>query len=123
MLNLKAGGLGNLGSEQLEWLEKDVSGLKSSAPIVVFFISPCGQYIRNGAGEPTIASRRCLPEAIWLRDRFERTHSPDDAVEEHRSARRARRPSAAAARHGRFARPDEVPAERLSSVLGITVIM
>jgi Icc protein len=34
--NLKAGGLGNLGSEQLEWLEKDVSGLKSSTPIVVF---------------------------------------------------------------------------------------
>jgi 3',5'-cyclic-AMP phosphodiesterase len=36
VLNLKAGGLGNLGSAQLEWLEKDVSGLKSSTPIVVF---------------------------------------------------------------------------------------
>jgi 3',5'-cyclic AMP phosphodiesterase CpdA len=36
VLNLKAGGLGNLGTEQLEWLEKDVSGLKSSTPIVVF---------------------------------------------------------------------------------------
>ena len=36
MLNLKAGGLGSLGHEQLEWLEKDVSGLKSSTPIVVF---------------------------------------------------------------------------------------
>jgi len=36
VLNLKAGGLGSLGSEQLEWLEKDVSGLKSSTPIVVF---------------------------------------------------------------------------------------
>jgi 3',5'-cyclic-AMP phosphodiesterase len=36
VLNLKAGGLGNLGSEQLEWLQKDVSGLKSSTPIVVF---------------------------------------------------------------------------------------
>jgi len=34
--NLKAGGLGNLGREQLEWLEKDVKHLKSSTPIVVF---------------------------------------------------------------------------------------
>jgi 3',5'-cyclic AMP phosphodiesterase CpdA len=36
VLNLKAGGLGSLGNEQLEWLEKDVSKLKSSTPIVVF---------------------------------------------------------------------------------------
>ncbi len=36
VLNLKAGGLGNLGQEQLEWLEKDVKGLSSSTPIVVF---------------------------------------------------------------------------------------
>jgi 3',5'-cyclic AMP phosphodiesterase CpdA len=32
----KARGLGSLGDEQLEWLEKDVQGLPSSAPIVVF---------------------------------------------------------------------------------------
>lgn len=36
VLNLKAGGLGNLGPEQLEWLEKDVKHLKHSTPIVVF---------------------------------------------------------------------------------------
>jgi len=36
VMNLKAGGLGNLGSEQLEWLEKDVAKLKSSTPVVVF---------------------------------------------------------------------------------------
>jgi Icc protein len=36
VLNLKAGGLGTLGHEQLEWLEKDVAKLKSSTPIVVF---------------------------------------------------------------------------------------
>jgi plastocyanin len=36
VVNLKAGGLGSLGNEQLEWLEKDVKGLKSSTPIVVF---------------------------------------------------------------------------------------
>lgn len=36
VLNLKAGGLGTLGREQIEWLEKDVKHLKSSTPIVVF---------------------------------------------------------------------------------------
>jgi len=34
--NLKAGGLGDLGSEQLEWLEDDLRGIASSTPIVVF---------------------------------------------------------------------------------------
>jgi len=36
VVNLKAGGLGTLGDEQLLWLEKDVKRLKSSTPIVVF---------------------------------------------------------------------------------------
>jgi hypothetical protein len=36
VVNLKAGGLGTLGAEQLEWLERDVKHLKSSTPIVVF---------------------------------------------------------------------------------------
>ena len=36
VLNLKAGGLGTLGREQLEWMEDDVKHLKHSTPIVVF---------------------------------------------------------------------------------------
>jgi Icc protein len=36
VLDLKPGGLGQLGREQLEWLERDVEGLSSSTPIVVF---------------------------------------------------------------------------------------
>jgi Icc protein len=36
VMNLKAGGLGNLGKDQLEWLEDDVKPLKASTPIVVF---------------------------------------------------------------------------------------
>jgi 3',5'-cyclic-AMP phosphodiesterase len=36
VLNLHAGGLGSLGKDQLEWIEKDVANLKSSTPIVVF---------------------------------------------------------------------------------------
>jgi len=36
VVNLKAGGLGTLGVDQLEWLERDVKRLTSSTPIVVF---------------------------------------------------------------------------------------
>jgi 3',5'-cyclic-AMP phosphodiesterase len=34
--NLKAGGLGSLGREQLEWLEGDLKGRSTSTPIVLF---------------------------------------------------------------------------------------
>src|SRR3984957_13938108 len=36
VIDLKAGGLGNLGNDQLEWLEADVKGRSASTPIVVF---------------------------------------------------------------------------------------
>jgi 3',5'-cyclic AMP phosphodiesterase CpdA len=36
VVDLKAGGLGNLGSDQLEWLENDLKGRSASTPIVVF---------------------------------------------------------------------------------------
>jgi 3',5'-cyclic AMP phosphodiesterase CpdA len=36
VVDLKAGGLGNLGNDQLEWLEDDVKGRSGSTPIVVF---------------------------------------------------------------------------------------
>ncbi|PYP79102.1 MAG: metallophosphoesterase [Gemmatimonadetes bacterium] len=36
VLNLKAGGLGSLGAEQIAWLKRDVAGLSSSTPIVLF---------------------------------------------------------------------------------------
>jgi 3',5'-cyclic-AMP phosphodiesterase len=36
VMNLKAGGLGSLGNDQLEWLEDDVRHLQHSTPIVIF---------------------------------------------------------------------------------------
>jgi len=36
VVNLKAGGMGALGADQLEWLRKDLAGRPSSTPIVVF---------------------------------------------------------------------------------------
>jgi 3',5'-cyclic AMP phosphodiesterase CpdA len=40
VLDLQAGGLGRLGAEQLEWLEKDVKGRSASTPIVVLAHMP-----------------------------------------------------------------------------------
>ncbi len=34
--NIQEGGLGVLGQEQLDWLEKDVKSLSASTPIVLF---------------------------------------------------------------------------------------
>jgi len=36
VMNLKAGGLGSLGAEQLDWIEKDLKPLSTSVPIIVF---------------------------------------------------------------------------------------
>ncbi|HEX4824283.1 MAG TPA: metallophosphoesterase [Candidatus Polarisedimenticolaceae bacterium] len=40
VMNLKPGGLGSLGPDQLEWLEHDVKHRKASTPIVVFAHMP-----------------------------------------------------------------------------------
>jgi len=40
VMNLKAGGMGSLGTEQLEWLEDDVRHLSKSTPVVVFAHMP-----------------------------------------------------------------------------------
>jgi 3',5'-cyclic-AMP phosphodiesterase len=36
VMNLKAGGLGSLGTDQLEWLKRDLEPLTASTPVVVF---------------------------------------------------------------------------------------
>lgn len=58
VVDLKAGGLGNLGREQLEWLEDDLRGKSKSTPIVLFAHIRCGRSIRNGAGAPKTAPAR-----------------------------------------------------------------
>ncbi|WP_199535738.1 metallophosphoesterase family protein [Dyella psychrodurans] len=40
VLNLKAGGLGSLGEDQLAWLKNDLAGLSSETPLVVFAHMP-----------------------------------------------------------------------------------
>ena len=47
VVDLKAGGLGNLGHDQLEWLEDDLHGKSASTPIVVFAHIPLWTVYRD----------------------------------------------------------------------------
>jgi 3',5'-cyclic-AMP phosphodiesterase len=58
VMNLKAGGLGTLGSEQLEWLEDDVKHLSTARPLWSLRTFHSGRSTRNGDGGPTTARRR-----------------------------------------------------------------
>ena len=63
VLNLKAGGLGTLGTDQLEWLKDDVRHLKHSTPIVVFAHIPLWSvYPQWGWGTEDSAQALALPQ-------------------------------------------------------------
>jgi Icc protein len=80
VLNLKAGGLGSLGSEQLEWMEDDVKHLKHSTPIVVFAHIPLWTvYPDWGWGTQDSEQALAYLKKFGSRDGAQRTHSPDDA--------------------------------------------
>lgn len=80
VLNLKAGGLGTLGQEQLEWMKADVKHVKHSTPIVVFAHIPLwAVYPGMGLGHGRQRAGAGLPQEVRFGDRAERSHSPDDA--------------------------------------------
>ena len=58
VVNLKAGGLGTLGAEQLAWLQDDVRHLKHSTPIVVFAHIPLWSVYPQWAGARKTARKR-----------------------------------------------------------------
>ena len=58
VVDLKAGGLGNLGAEQLAWLADDLKAAQTSTPIVVFAHIPLWTVYPNGAGARTTRRRR-----------------------------------------------------------------
>ena len=57
-MNLKGGGLGSLGNEQLEWLEDDLKAHLPRQPIVVFAHIPLWTVYPAGAGAPKTAPAR-----------------------------------------------------------------
>ena len=124
VLNLKAGGLGTLGAEQLEWMENDVKHLKSSTPIVVFAHIPLWTiYPEWGWGTEDSA------QALAYLKRFGSVtvlnghiHQTMQKVEGNVTFHTAASTAFPQPQPGKAESPGpmKVPAEQLKSVLGIT---
>src|SRR2546425_2007237 len=124
VMNLKAGGLGNLGGEQLEWLEKDVKHLSKSTPIVVFAHIPLwAVYPEWGWGTADSA------QALAYLKRFGSVtvlnghiHQTMQKVEGNVTFHTAASTAFPQPQPGKADSPGpmKVPAEQLKSVLGIT---
>src|ERR1039458_1803468 len=101
--NLKGGGMGRIGDEQIEWIEDDLKSRSASTPIVVFAHIPLWSvYPAWGWGTEDSARAR-LYEALRLGDRAQRSY-PSDHAEGRRQCdlphRTLDRLSAAGARRG-----------------------
>jgi 3',5'-cyclic-AMP phosphodiesterase len=124
VMNLKAGGLGTLGREQLEWLEDDVRHLTSSTPIVVFAHIPLWTvYPEWGWGTEDSA------EALGYLKKFGSVtvlnghiHQTMQKVEGNVTFHTAASTAFPQPEPGKADSPGpmKVPAERLRGVLGIT---
>lgn len=126
VVNLKAGGLGNLGPEQLAWLTKDVAGLSASTPIVVFAHIPLWTIYPNwGWGTDDSA------QALNLLKRFGSVtvlnghiHQIVQKVEGNMTFHTARSTAFPQPAPGSAPAPGPVivPAEQLRSMLGLTSV-
>jgi 3',5'-cyclic AMP phosphodiesterase CpdA len=124
VVNLKAGGLGTLGREQLEWMEDDVKHLKHSTPVVVFAHIPLWSvYPEWGWGTDDSA------QALGYLKKFGSVtvlnghiHQIMQKVEGGVTFHTARSTAFPQPEPGKAASagPMKVPADQLKSVLGIT---
>jgi len=126
VLNLQAGGLGQLGDEQLEWLEADVKGLGSSTPIIVFAHIPLwAVYPQWGWGtsdsERALSSLKRFGSVTVLNGHIHQVLQKVEGNVAFHTAMSTAFPQPApgtAPSPG----PMKVPAERLRSVLGLTSV-
>jgi 3',5'-cyclic AMP phosphodiesterase CpdA len=124
VLNLKAGGLGTLGAEQLAWLQDDVKHLKHSTPIVVFAHIPLWSvYPQWGWGTEdsaqALAALKKFGSVSVLNGHIHQTmQKVEGRVTFHTAASTAfPQPQPGTADSPG---PMKVPADRLKAVLGIT---
>jgi 3',5'-cyclic-AMP phosphodiesterase len=126
VLNIREGGLGILGAEQLEWLKKDLAPLSDSTPIVVFAHIPLwAVYPQWGWGtddaEQALGFLRRFGSVTVLNGHIHQTVKKVEGNITFHTAMSTAFPQPApgsAPKPG----PMKVEAERLSSVLGITDI-
>jgi 3',5'-cyclic-AMP phosphodiesterase len=124
VLNLKAGGLGTLGPEQLAWLQDDVKHLKHSTPIVVFAHIPLWSvYPQWGWGtEDSAQALAALKKFGSVSVLNGHIHQTMQKVEGHVTFHTAASTAFPQPQPGTADSPGpmKVPADRLREVLGIT---
>ena len=124
VVNLKAGGLGTLGQEQLEWLENDVKQLKHSTPLVVFAHIPLWSvYPEWGWGTDDSAQAlsylKQFGSVTVLNGHIHQTMQKVEGNVTFHTAASTAFPQPAPGKADSPG-PMKVPAEQLKSVLGIT---
>jgi 3',5'-cyclic AMP phosphodiesterase CpdA len=123
--NLKPGGLGTLGQEQLDWLKKDVAGLRESTPIVVFAHVPLWTvYPKWGWGTEDSAQALSLLKRFGsvtvLNGHIHQTLQKVEGNVTFHTARSTAFPQPAPGTADSPGPVKNVPADKLRSVLGIT---
>lgn len=124
VVDLKAGGLGALGAEQLEWLKNDVRHLKHSTPIVVFAHIPLWTiYPQWGWGTDDSAQAlsylKRFGSVTVLNGHIHQTMAKVEGNVTFHTAFSTAFPQPAPGQ-GEGPGPMKVPADQLRSVLGIT---
>ena len=124
VMNLKAGGLGNLGHDQLEWLEDDLKSRSASTPIVVFAHIPLWSvYPQWGWGtedaEQALGYLKKFGSVTVLNGHIHQTMQKVEANVTFHTAASTAFPQPAPG-SADSPGPMKVPAEKLKSVLGIT---
>ena len=124
VMNLKAGGLGSLGREQLEWLEDDVKHLKHSTPIVVFAHVPLWSVYPEWGwgtedGAQALAYLKKFGSVTVLNGHIHQTMQKVEGNVTFHTAASTAFPQPAPGKADSPG-PMKVPAEQLRSVLGIT---
>ena len=122
--NLKAGGLGSLGHEQLEWLEDDLKGRSASTPIVLFAHIPLWTiYPDWGWGtddsEQALAYVKRFGSVTVLNGHIHQVMQKVEGKVSFHTAMSTAFPQPAPGK-APSAGPMKVPADQLKKVLGIT---
>jgi len=126
VLNLQAGGLGQLGDEQLEWLEDDVKGLSAETPIVVFAQIPLwAVYPKWGwgtdDGERALGYLKRFGSVTVLNGHIHQVLQKVEGNVTFHTAMSTAFPQPEPG-HGPNPGPLKVPSEKLRSMLGLTSV-
>jgi 3',5'-cyclic AMP phosphodiesterase CpdA len=126
VLEFKAGGLGTLGEAQVAWATADLKGRSASTPIVVFAHMPLWTIYEpwgwgTGDAQPLIAQLRRFGSVTILNGHIHQIVQKVEGNITYHTARSTAYPQPAAG-VGAGPGPLKVPADELSSLLGITSV-